>query len=115
MTRTALESGKKRGNSSATWAKVKYDRQIVAIAKVCGATTIYSDDGDIKSLAKSAKINVVGIADITLPPEKAQLALELTAPIGGSLKGTEIANDEERTRQTLKDHDEPPHRKADPA
>ena len=36
MTRKALDGGNKRGKSGATWAKVKYDRQIVAIARVCG-------------------------------------------------------------------------------
>lgn len=75
MSREAAASGRKRGNSSATWAKVKYDRQIVAIAKVNGATTIYSDDGDIAALAKRARITVVGIADLPLPPQKAQLDL----------------------------------------
>jgi hypothetical protein len=86
MTRTALDSGKKRGSSVATWAKVKYDRQIVAIAKVCGAATIYSDDGDIAALAKEAKINVIGIADLPLPPEKAQLDLELTGTAEGTVR-----------------------------
>jgi len=75
MTRKALDSGKKRGPSSATWAKVKYDRQIVAIAKVSGATTIYSDDDDIAALGKEAKINVVKIKDLPLPPEDAQLKM----------------------------------------
>lgn len=75
MTRKALDSGKKRGPSSATWAKVKYDRQIVAIARVCGATTIYSDDDDIGALAKEAKINVVKIKDLPLPPEKTQFEM----------------------------------------
>ncbi len=63
-------TGKKKGDSTATWAKVKYDRQIVAIAKVCGATTIYSDDGDIASLGKQANIAVVGLASLPLPPPK---------------------------------------------
>ena len=80
MTRDALASGKKRGASAATWAKVKYDRQIVAIAKVNGATTIYSDDGDMKTLARPSKIDVVSLADLPLPPTKAQLDLELAAP-----------------------------------
>lgn len=65
--------GSKKGSSDATWAKVKYDRQIVAIAKVHGATTIYSDDGDIGTLGKRAKINVVGLAELSLPPQKAQM------------------------------------------
>jgi predicted nucleic acid-binding protein len=77
MTRDALDSGKKRGASVATWAKVKYDRQIVAIAKVCGATTIYSDDKDLQGLAKLAKIKAIGLADLPLPPESAQGELDL--------------------------------------
>jgi len=56
---------------------VKYDRQIVAVAKVCGATTIYSDDKDVRTLAKTVKIDVIGLADLPLPPEKAQMDLEL--------------------------------------
>ncbi len=75
MSREALVKGKKRGASDATWAKVKYDRQIVAIAKVHGATTIYSDDGDVAVLGKHAKIEVVSLADLPLPPQKAQLDL----------------------------------------
>lgn len=75
MSREALSTGRKRGGSSATWAKVKYDRQIVAIAKRHGATTIYSDDGDIRALAKTAKINVVSVEDLALPPQKSQLDL----------------------------------------
>jgi hypothetical protein len=73
MSREANANGNKRGASDATWAKVKYDRQIVAIAKVHSATTIYSDDGDIETLGKRAKINVVGLAALPLPPQKAQL------------------------------------------
>jgi hypothetical protein len=75
MSRDAMAGGGKRGQSSATWAKVKYDRQIVAISKVHGVTTIYSDDGDIRALGEKAKIKVVSVADLPLPPQKAQLDL----------------------------------------
>jgi predicted nucleic acid-binding protein len=80
MTRDAIAGGKKRGTSAATWAKVKYDRQIVAIAKVNGANTIYSDDEDVEKLGRANKINVVSLAALPLPPEKRQLDLELAAP-----------------------------------
>ena len=73
MSREALAKGNKRGDTGGTWAEVKYDRQIVAIAKVHGATTIYSDDGGIKTLGARAKINVVSVADLPLPAQKAQL------------------------------------------
>ena len=75
MTRTAMASGKKKQSPQATWAKLKYDRQIVAIAKVVGASAIYSDDKDIRILAADAGIPVVGIADLELPSEKAQMNL----------------------------------------
>jgi predicted nucleic acid-binding protein len=45
--REAMGSGNKKAGSVSTWAKVKFDRQIVAIAKVEGVTTIYSDDKDL--------------------------------------------------------------------
>jgi predicted nucleic acid-binding protein len=73
MSRDAMKKGAKRGSSAATWAKVKYDRQIVAIAKVLGATTIYSDDRDIAALAKRAKIDVISLAALPLPPQEAQM------------------------------------------
>jgi predicted nucleic acid-binding protein len=72
MSRDAIAAGNKRGKSDATWAKIKYDRQIVAICKVHGVTTIYSDDGDLRTMGEAAKIKVISVADLELPPEKAQ-------------------------------------------
>jgi hypothetical protein len=76
MTRTAVDRGDKRSGSRETWAKVKYDRQIVAIARVAQATVIYSDDHGVRAIAKDAGIAVVGIADLPLPPKMAQTELE---------------------------------------
>ena len=73
MTRSALDgTGKKRGKATGVWAKIKYDRQIVAIAKVAGATTIYSDDADIRSIASAEDIPVIGLADLPLSDETMQ-------------------------------------------
>ena len=72
--RNAKEGGDKREGTKATWAKVKYDRQIVAIAKVEGASTIYSDDEDIKKYATAIGIEVKGVESFPLPPPK-QLSL----------------------------------------
>ena len=52
----------------ATWAKLKFDCQIVAIAKARGATTIYSDDRHVYRLGEVAKIPVVRTRDLELPP-----------------------------------------------
>jgi hypothetical protein len=78
-TREAIASGDKRGGSASPWAKIKFDCQIIAIARVAGATTIYSDDADIARFAKGAGIAVVRIQDLPLPPEGAQMKLTLAA------------------------------------
>ena len=70
MTRGAIEQGKKRGGSSATWAKVKFDRQIVAIAIVERAHTIYSDDEDVKNFGNQMNLKVIGVGELPLPPSE---------------------------------------------
>jgi predicted nucleic acid-binding protein len=72
MTRGALASGDKRGGSTAPWAKIKFDRQIVAIAKVVQATEIYTDDEDVANIARLVNIPTIGLAKLALPPESAQ-------------------------------------------
>jgi hypothetical protein len=72
LTREALDEGDKRKGLEATWAKVKYDRQIVAIAKVHGATMIYSDDSDVAILGKQAGLQVIAFSELPLPPEDPQ-------------------------------------------
>jgi len=76
-TREALAGGDKRGGSDSSWGKVKFDRQIIAIARVEGATTIYSDDSDITRFAKHFGIAVVRVGDLPLPPEHPQQSLSL--------------------------------------
>lgn len=81
MSRTALGGGRKRKPSAPeTWAKLKYDWQIVAIAKVNQATAIYSNDDNIRKIAAAADIEVVGLADLPLPDDKHQRDLFLEPP-----------------------------------
>ena len=77
MTREALESGDLRAGTTATRAKLKFDRQIIAIARVHRQTTIYSDDSDIAKLAAALELEVIPISALPTPPEDAQLALSL--------------------------------------
>jgi hypothetical protein len=73
MTKSDMDKGKKRGTVEATMAKIKYDRQIVAIAKVAQAATIYTDDMGIRSFATRAGMTVIGLADLPerpLPPQQ---------------------------------------------
>ena len=79
LTREALATGDKRSGSTAPWAKVKFDRQIVAIARTEGAELIYSDDEDLRRCALNVGIVVLGIAELPLPPDEPQRSLPLEA------------------------------------
>jgi hypothetical protein len=65
----------KRDGSDETWAKIKFDRQIVAIAKVHNATKIYTDDRGLRAIAERASIAVAGIGDLPLPSSEAQMEM----------------------------------------
>jgi hypothetical protein len=55
--------------------RIKFDWQIVAVAAVEGATTVYSDDPGVVKLARDAGMQAHRLADLPLPPEEAQAAL----------------------------------------
>jgi hypothetical protein len=77
---TQRRIGNKRGSATdSDWQKVKFDRQIVAVAKVHGVRTIYSDDPHIKKHGEDCGLNVVRLGDLPLP-SAVQQSLELTAP-----------------------------------
>ena len=56
-----------------TKAKVKFDRQIIAIAKAAGAKTIFTGDGGLAKCAQKNNLNVVMTWDLPLPPEPPEL------------------------------------------
>ena len=66
---------KKGGDPSATKAKIKFDRQIVAIAAVEGASAVYSDDDQVCAYAHEAGMQAFRLADVPLPPADLQLAI----------------------------------------
>lgn len=80
ITRTAIGSGDKRGGVDAPWNKIKFDRQIVAIAKVAGASAIYSDDRDLRTFAEQQGIVVVALADLPVPSAARQTELPFYPP-----------------------------------
>lgn len=69
------KSGNKKGGLASTYAKIKYDRQIVAIAKTEKVTIIYSDDKNLQTLGESHGIKSYGLADLPLPPSDPQTSL----------------------------------------
>jgi len=61
-----------------TYAKLKYDRQIVAIAKVHRAKALYTDDGHIIELCQKLNIEAMGVGDLEIPKDERQEKLFLT-------------------------------------
>lgn len=90
INRSAMKSGHKKSGISAPWARIKLDRQIVAIAKVAGAHTIYTDDLDLGTFAKMAGLHVIGVRELDLPPENRQADLmKLLESEAASMSGQE--------------------------
>ncbi|MBC6402622.1 MAG: type II toxin-antitoxin system VapC family toxin [Hyphomonadaceae bacterium] len=70
-TKDAIQRGGKgvdAANPGATGTKIKFDRQIVAIARAQGAHTVYSDDADIHNYATYAGLKAKRLVDLDMPP-----------------------------------------------
>lgn len=72
-----------RIGANETKAKIRFDRQIIAIAKAENINTIYSDDDGIKSLGVRLGLTVYGIKDLKLPQITEDLFSELEAETHG--------------------------------
>ena len=76
MTLQARQRGQPKGDDAPeSKAKIKFDRQIVAVAAVEGATAVYSDDKGLRASAIEAGMQAISLADLPLPPEDPQAAL----------------------------------------
>ena len=77
--RDALQRGGIRidtANPDTTRAKIKFDRQIVAIAKVEGARIIYADDDDIVTYAARAGLDVCRTTELDVPLTDPQQSMD---------------------------------------
>ena len=75
--------GAKKLDKITTWAKLKYDRQVIAIAKAFGASRVYTDDKVLAACARNNGIAATMTWEIPLPPEAPQLDLGLESPRDG--------------------------------
>ena len=77
--RDALDRGGIRIDTAtpdATRTKIKFDRQIVAIAKAEGARMVYSDDADVVGYAIRSGLAASRTIDLDLPPESPQRSMD---------------------------------------
>lgn len=81
ITREAIAKGQFRIGTDATRATLKFDRQILAIARVEDQTTIYSDDGQMGTLGAQMGIEVIQTHELPVPTEPPpELKLDPPAP-----------------------------------
>ena len=99
-TKAAIKKGDKREGVASAWDKVKYDRQIVAIAKVEGASAIYSTDRHIHAHAAAWGIKVLNVSDLPIPAKQGSLYGEQTAetvaadPVSSEIRGSDLGRAE---------------------
>jgi hypothetical protein len=67
-TAKAKAAGDKREGLLADHTKIKFDRQIVCIALVTGATEIISDDGDVWAICERWGFPIRSVDQLPLPP-----------------------------------------------
>ncbi len=75
----AITRGDKKQGIASTWAKIKFDRQIVAIGKVMRVSCIYSDDIGVQAVGKREELPVYGVVRIERP-KKDSGEFRLTPP-----------------------------------
>lgn len=90
--REARKAGDQRESQPITKNAMKFDRQIVAIALVSGATVLYSDDVAVAKFAAGCGLTVKRVADLPIPMK--QGSLELAETEGPSPGTSEDGNDE---------------------
>jgi hypothetical protein len=72
----ALKARKPRTKAE-TWAKLKFDRQILAVAKVLDARSLYTTDGDLAKLAIRNGVKAYGVHELPLRPVPPQVEMDL--------------------------------------
>jgi len=108
MTRAELVGAAPRDRTE-TLAKLKYDRQIVAIAKVEGAKVIYSDDRKLRNAAIRSDIQVVPLEQLPLPPSEPPETPDLFKGTEGDAKTEpEAETDEGAERPQPREHKDAP-------
>ena len=75
MTRKAQSSGDLRAGTNMTRARLRFDRQILAIARVQNEKRIYTDDGKMSATARAEGFRVTATRDLPLPSGQTSLPL----------------------------------------
>lgn len=75
LNRKAYATGDKRAGATGSWQKIKIDRQIISIAKIHGASTIFTNDEQLAAAARLAEIDAISLAEVPIPEADRQYQL----------------------------------------
>lgn len=90
----ATKKSNRERAKQAPWNKIKFDRQIVAIAKTQGASAVYSDDAQLRQFARECGMDAYGLAEITVPSKQPKLP--------GMESGEDDDTEEDKPDETIK-------------
>lgn len=71
---------RRTGRGTGSKAKVKFDHQIVAIAKAVAADVVYSDDKDVQALCERESLPCFGVWDLPQRPVDPQGSIPFEPP-----------------------------------
>ena len=80
LDRQALLARRRKDATSAPRQKAKVDRQIIAIAKVCGARQVISNDANVLSIGRLVGLQVTTIESLPIPDNLKQLRIPFETP-----------------------------------
>ena len=75
LDKAAIGQGDKRGGRHEAWQRIKVDRQIVAVARVNGATLIVANDAGLRATATAAGMTARRVDELELPDSARQQSL----------------------------------------
>lgn len=101
MTRDASRAGDKTAGVAEPWQKIKYDRQIIAIARVNGASAVYADDGGVAAFGEIIGLTVIRTWELPEPETEENLfTLAGLEPDGGAENQEQTDAPEQQTDGT---------------
>ena len=106
--REARKAGDQREGLAITKSAMKFDRQIVAIALVSGATVLYSDDDGVMKFAAACGLAVKRVSDLPVPASQQAFAFPDGGAAGAAAEGVGESHAAlESAPRTLRDGPQP--------
>ena len=92
---SARQKGDKKAGSRRAWQRVKFDRQVVSIAKAHGASIVYSNDKQVRTWASELGMTALAVWDLDPPPPQQMHLVESDGDSEPETRANGEGNDDE--------------------